>query len=65
MMPPGAARNAVDCALWDLEAKRIGRPVWEMAGLVAPGPVVTAFTLSLDSPRPCATRPRETQGGRF
>lgn len=49
-MPPGAARNAVDCALWDLEAKRIGRPVWEMAGLVAPRPVVTAFTLSLDTP---------------
>ena len=50
MMLPGAARNAVDCALWDLEAKRIGRPVWEMAGLVAPGPVVTTFTLSLDTP---------------
>ncbi len=50
LMLPGAARNAVDCALWDLEAKRIGRPVWEMAGLVPPVPIVTAFTLSLDTP---------------
>jgi len=46
----GAARNAVDCALWDLEAKAAGQRVWEMAGLMAPGPVVTAFTLSLDTP---------------
>ena len=46
----GAARNAVDCALWDLEAKVAGRRAWELAGLAAPGPVITAFTLSLDSP---------------
>lgn len=50
LLPPGAARNAVDCALWDLEAKQKGRPVWELAGLPAPGPEVTAFTLSLDTP---------------
>ena len=49
-MEPGAARNAVDCALWDLEAKRAGRRVWEIAGLPAPGPLVTAYTLSLDTP---------------
>ena len=49
-LPAGAARNAVDCALWDLEAKRLGRRVWEIAGLPAPGPVLTAFTLSLDTP---------------
>ena len=49
-LPAGAARNAVDCALWDFEAKRAGRRVWEMAGLAVPAPVVTAFTLSLDSP---------------
>ena len=49
-MPPGAARNALDCALWDLEAKRAGVPVWRLAGLPEPGPVVTAFTLSLDDP---------------
>ena len=49
-LPPGAARNALDCALWDLEAKRSGRPVWQIAGLAEPGPLVTAYTLSLDSP---------------
>ena len=49
-LPPGAARNAVDCALWDWEAKRAGVRVWDLAGLPAPGPVVTAYTLSLDTP---------------
>ena len=48
-LPAGAARNALDCALWDLEAKRAGRRVWELAGLDEPGPVTTAFTLGLDS----------------
>ncbi|WP_116132445.1 N-acetyl-D-Glu racemase DgcA [Tropicimonas sp. IMCC34043] len=50
LLPAGAARNAVDCAMWDLEAKRAGKPVWQLAGLAAPGPVITAYTLSLDSP---------------
>ncbi len=50
LLPPGAARNAVDCALWDLEAKQAGKRVWELAGLPAPEPLVTAFTLSLDTP---------------
>lgn len=49
-MKPGAARNALDCALWDLEAKRTGKPVHELAGLPAPGPVTTAYTLSLGDP---------------
>jgi L-Ala-D/L-Glu epimerase len=49
-LPAGAARNAVDCALWDWEAKRAGRPVHALAGLPAPGPVTTAYTLSLDTP---------------
>ena len=49
-LPAGAARNAVDCALWDLEAKQTGKPVWELAGLSAPGPEITAYTLSLDTP---------------
>lgn len=51
LLPPGAARNAVDCALWDLAAKQSGRPVWQLAGLPAPGPEITAFTLSLDTPQ--------------
>lgn len=50
LLPAGAARNAVDCALWDLEAKTTGKRVWELAGLAQPGPEITAFTLSLDSP---------------
>lgn len=49
-LPAGAARNAVDCALWDLAAKQAGRRVWELAGLARPGPEITAFTLSLDTP---------------
>lgn len=49
-LPAGAARNAVDCALWDLEAKRTGKRVWELAGVAAPEPVITAYTLSLDTP---------------
>ncbi len=48
-LEPGAARNAVDCALWDLEAKQTGRRVWALAGLAAPGELVTAYTLSLDT----------------
>jgi L-alanine-DL-glutamate epimerase-like enolase superfamily enzyme len=50
LLPAGAARNAVDCALWDLEAKRAGKRVWELAGLSVPGPEITAYTLSLDTP---------------
>ncbi|MGV8938184.1 MAG: N-acetyl-D-Glu racemase DgcA [Allorhizobium sp.] len=49
-LPAGAARNALDCALWDLEAKRRGLPVWQLAGLAAPKPITTAFTLSLGTP---------------
>ena len=50
LLPAGAARNAVDCALWDLEAKRAGTRAWQLAGLPVPGPEVTAYTLSLDTP---------------
>jgi len=49
-LPPGAARNAVDCALWDWEAKRAGRRAWEIAGVAAPPPVPITYTLSLDTP---------------
>jgi L-alanine-DL-glutamate epimerase-like enolase superfamily enzyme len=50
LLPPGAARNAVDCALWCWEARHAGRPAWALAGLPIPGPRLTAFTLSLDDP---------------
>jgi L-Ala-D/L-Glu epimerase len=49
-LAPGAARNAIDCALWDLAAKREGQPVWKLAGLPPPQPLITAYTLSVDSP---------------
>jgi L-alanine-DL-glutamate epimerase-like enolase superfamily enzyme len=57
-LPPGASRNAVDCALWDLEAKRTGRTAWQLAGLAPPRPVVTAYTLSVDTPENLATAAR-------
>ncbi|WP_170754945.1 N-acetyl-D-Glu racemase DgcA [Ruegeria lacuscaerulensis] len=50
LLPAGAARNAVDCALWDLECKRTGKRAWDLAGLPVPGPEITAYTLSLDTP---------------
>ena len=50
LLAPHAARNALDCALWDLRAKQAGKPVWQLAGLPEPRPVVTAYTLSLDTP---------------
>ena len=49
-LPAGAARNAVDCALWDLEARTAGAPVWQLLGMDPPRPVVTCYTLSLDTP---------------
>jgi L-alanine-DL-glutamate epimerase-like enolase superfamily enzyme len=49
-MTSGAARNALDCAFWDLAAKRAGRPVHELAGLAAPRPLITAYTISLATP---------------
>lgn len=49
-LAPGAARNALDCALWDLAAKRAGKRVWELLDLKAPKPEITAYTLSLDTP---------------
>ena len=51
LLPPGAARNALDSALWDLEAKAMGEPLWQLAGLKeAPRAMQTAFTISLGEP---------------
>jgi len=58
-MPPGAARNAVDCALWDLAAKQAGKPAWQMARMTAPQPLVTAYTLGVDTPDAMAAAARE------
>jgi L-Ala-D/L-Glu epimerase len=49
-MPPGAARNALDCAYWDVNAKRAGRPAFALAAIAPPRPLVTAYTISLGSP---------------
>jgi len=49
-LPVGTARNALDCAMWDLEAKKGNTTVWQLAGLSEPQPVTTCFTLSLESP---------------
>ncbi len=57
LLPPGGARNALDCALWDLECKRTGRRAWELAGLEL-GPVETVYTLSLDEPGAMAAEAR-------
>ena len=54
LVKPRAAQNALDCALWDLEAKRAGKPVWQLALLQQPRPMVTAYTLSLDTPEAMA-----------
>jgi L-Ala-D/L-Glu epimerase len=53
-MPPSAARNALDCALLDLEAKQIGIRIWDRLGRLAPRPTVTAYTISLGSPETMA-----------
>jgi L-alanine-DL-glutamate epimerase-like enolase superfamily enzyme len=59
LLPSGAARNALDCALWDLAAKRSGKRAAELAGLLPPHPAVTAFTMSLGSPEAMAAKARE------
>ena len=58
LLPAGAARNALDCALWDLEAARSGVPVWRSAGLARPKPAVTAFTISVGTPEVMAEATR-------
>ncbi len=50
LMPPGGARNAIDCALWELDAQRSGMPVWQLAGLPPPKSLITTFTLGADEP---------------
>jgi L-Ala-D/L-Glu epimerase / N-acetyl-D-glutamate racemase len=58
LFPPGGARNALDCALWELEALRAGRPVWALAGVPAPKPLLTTFTLGAEPPEVMAAGAR-------
>jgi L-alanine-DL-glutamate epimerase-like enolase superfamily enzyme len=53
-MRPGAARNALDCALWDLEAKVANKRIWDLLGQAAPRPLTTAYTISLGTPESMA-----------
>lgn len=59
ILPPGAARNALDCALWDLEAKRCGKRAWELANTAIAPEVETSFTISLDVPEKMGTAAKE------
>src|SRR5690606_19663811 len=61
ILAPGAARNAIDCALWDLEAKRSGCRAWELAGLDPYTPPLTCYTLSLNTPEIMAKRASEAR----
>jgi L-alanine-DL-glutamate epimerase-like enolase superfamily enzyme len=56
LLPAGGARNALDCALWDLEAKRLGQPVWRIAGLERPRPLLTTFTIPANDPGTMAAK---------
>lgn len=58
LLPPGAARNAIDCAFWDLEAKRSGQRAWTLAGFSRLDPVKTAYTISLGAPETMAEAAR-------
>ena len=64
LLPIGGARNALDCALWDLEAKVRGLPAWEMADLPRPKPLLTTFTCGADEPDRMAARARGYTGAR-
>jgi L-alanine-DL-glutamate epimerase-like enolase superfamily enzyme len=62
LMPRGAARNAIDCALWELDARRCGIPVWRLAQLEEPKPVATAYTISLGDPDKMEADAKATAG---
>jgi L-Ala-D/L-Glu epimerase len=64
LLSGSGARNAVDCALWELEARQVGKPVWELAGLGAPRPLVTTFTLGADHPEAMAEAARALSSAR-
>lgn len=64
MLPPGGCRNALDCALWDLDSQLAGRPVWQLAGLSEPCPLLTTFTCGADTPESMAATARSYVGAR-
>lgn len=62
LLPPGGARNALDCAFWELESKLLKQPVWKLAGLDEPHPLQTLLTCGADSPENMATQARSYVG---
>src|SRR5271170_1310619 len=64
LLPAGGARNALDCALWDLDAKRAGKPAWQLAGLPAPRPILTTFTVGAGTPEEMAQAAKAYVGAR-
>jgi L-alanine-DL-glutamate epimerase-like enolase superfamily enzyme len=64
LLPPGGARNALDCALWDLEAKRLGKPAWQIAGLSSVRPVITTYTIGADEPECMARKAQDYASAR-
>lgn len=64
LLPRGGARNAVDCALWDLESKVLGRPAWQIAGIDAPRPLTTIFTCGAGTPDQMASTARAYKNAR-
>ena len=63
LLPSGGTRNAVDCALWELESKKSGKPVWQLAGIEPPTPRVTTFTIGAEDPAFVERKARETYAG--
>ena len=64
LLPPGGARNALDCALWELEAQQVGQAVWQLAGLTAATPLLTTYTLGATDPATMAGRARNFTAAR-
>jgi L-alanine-DL-glutamate epimerase-like enolase superfamily enzyme len=64
LLPPGGARNALDCAMWELDAKRAGKPVWQLAGLPTPKPLLTTFTVGAGTPEEMAATAKSYVGAR-
>ena len=64
LLPPGGARNALDCAMWELDAKRAGKPVWQLAGLPSLKPLLTTFTVGAGTPEEMAATAKSYVGAR-
>ena len=63
LLPSGGTRNAVDCALWELESKKNGKPVWQLAGVDAPTPRLTTFTIGAEDPAHVTEKAAKTYAG--